>query len=252
VVGPSPVRLGTAPAHRVAHMGVASFVAHSRSPCAVRARSAQDMVRRDQTYAVRIRHDSRAACAWLLPDAARVWYLLRTMNRSLKPGIHALFLLSCLAVGCGDGDASEGNGGDNNDDTGKPSNSLREKLESCPLVMTSSDPTASACLVGTYQGQTLTGEACSLTVGQANTYTFAGPGLAVSYTPPEDVLLLFSHTSVGDNSQVIWKVGDPVDTETWYELDFTARFGGQHATNGIEIEVRQRPENNAVTCIVPL
>lgn len=163
-----------------------------------------------------------------------------------------MLVLSCLTVGCGDGGGSDDKGDNGGEDTGKPSDSPRDKLKDCPLVKTSSDPSASACLVGTYKGQTLMGDACTLTVGKGNTYTFAAPGLSVSYSPPEDALLLFSHTSAGDNRQVIWKVGDPVDTETWYELDFTARFGGQDAINEIEIEVRERPEIKSVTCIVPL
>lgn len=84
---------------------------------------------------------------------------------------------------------------------------------------------ASACLAGTYRGETLSGDACTLTVGEGNSFEFDSPVLTVSYTPHSDVDLIFSHSSHSDSQQVIWMVSDPTSNETWYELDFEARFG---------------------------
>lgn len=171
------------------------------------------------------------------------------MKSQLKAPVLCSVSLLCLAGACGD------DGGDGDGD-GPSGSALEKRLAACPLVNTSSDPSASACLTGTYGGETLSGDRCTLTVTAGNSFAFDSPALKVSYTPPSDVDLLFSHTSISDSHQVIWMVSDPISNETWYELDLKARFGAyvQESDAKVEIEVVQHLEtgNNAVTCIVPL
>ncbi|WP_437743068.1 hypothetical protein WME73_48305 [Sorangium sp. So ce302] len=161
-----------------------------------------------------------------------------------------------LVVACGgdddgSGDSSSGSGGSS------PSlSALEERLAACPDLSLTSDPSASACLVGTYEGTTPSGEACSLELGEAGAYEFTSPSLSVSHTAPDDTIFVFDHTSIGGFEQLAWKVSDPISIETWYELDFTARFGtgADEATSKIQIEVTEYGEDTttSVVCVVDL
>ncbi len=113
-------------------------------------------------------------------------------------------------------------------DGGAPSNgdsTLAAKLGACPILDTSSDPAASTCLQGTYTGQTLAGEACSVNIKAGGAYDFTTPALSFSYTPADNVIRVFSHTNTAGAQQVLWTISDPTGVGTSYDLDFTARFG---------------------------
>lgn len=152
-------------------------------------------------------------------------------------------------VACGD----DGGGSETQDETGSLS-ALEEKLAKCPTVQTTSDPTASACLEGTYTGKTFSGETCSLTIGDVGAYTFTSPTVTVGSTPLDDSIFVFGHTLVGDFGQLTWMVSDPLSTETWYDFEFSARYGEMVPANDrkIEIEVQRHDADSmtAVTCTV--
>jgi hypothetical protein len=161
-----------------------------------------------------------------------------------------------LAVACGgdddgSGDPSSGPGG-----SGSTPSALEERLAACPDISRTSDPSASACLVGTYDGTTPSGDACSLELGEAGAYEFVSPTLTVSHTAPPDTIFVFDHTSIGGQELIAWKVSDPISTETWYELDFAARFGAgtDEASSKIQIEVKEYGEDTttSVVCVVDL
>lgn len=161
-----------------------------------------------------------------------------------------------LVVACGgdddgSGDSSSGPGG-----SGPSPSALEERLAACPDISLTSDPSASACLVGTYEGTTPSGEACSLELGEVGAYEFTSPSLTVSHTAPDKTIFVFDHTSISGFEQLAWKVSDPITLETWYELDFTARFGAgaDEATSKIQIEVTEYGEDTttSVVCVVDL
>ncbi|KYF80589.1 hypothetical protein BE11_19850 [Sorangium cellulosum] len=161
-----------------------------------------------------------------------------------------------LVVACGGdddgaGDSSSGSGG-----SGSIPSALEERLAACPDISQTSDPSVSACLVGTYDGTTPSGEACSLELGEAGAYEFVSPSLTVSHTAPPDTIFVFGHMSFGGYEQVEWKVSDPISVETWYELDFSARFGtgADEASSKIEMEVTEYGEGTTTSavCVVDL
>jgi hypothetical protein len=161
-----------------------------------------------------------------------------------------------LVVACGGDDDGSGDSGSGSGGSGPSPSALEERLAACPDLSLTSDPSASACLVGTYEGTTPSGEACSLELGEAGAYEFTSPSLSVSHTAPADTIFVFDHTSFGSFEQLAWKVGDPISTETWYELDFEARFGAgaDEASSKIQIEVTEHGADTttSVACVVDL
>ena len=143
----------------------------------------------------------------------------------------SLALAMVLLPGCsGDDDAAEG---------GAPApaeSALVTKLAACPVVQTSEDPAASACLEGTYEGKTLAGEACTLTIRGGGAYDFASPALTYTYAPSERTIRVFSHGSTSNTHQVGWRISDPVQTGTSYELKFDAAFGEYTPAGGKKID----------------
>lgn len=167
----------------------------------------------------------------------------------------AIALGAILAlVGCGDdGEASatdEPNGA--NEPSGL--SAIESKLAKCPAVQTTSDPTASACIEGTYTGKTFSGETCSLTIGEVGAYTFTSPTLSVTSTPQPDTIFVFGHTLISTFGQLTWMVSDPIASDEFYDLEFTARYGDMVPANDrkIEIEVQRNDADSmtAVTCTV--
>lgn len=165
-------------------------------------------------------------------------------------------LLALSAVACSDDDdSSDGSGGGSSTGGSAATGSeLEAKLSACPVVSTSSDPAASTCLVGTYSGKTLAGEDCSLEVKADNAYEYTSPTLTVSYSAPADATLLFDHANVQGYEGLKWIVSDPIASEAFYDLDFTARFGtGVPDTDRkIEIEVTENGADakTSSSCIV--
>jgi hypothetical protein len=162
-------------------------------------------------------------------------------------------------VACGEDESSNasGTGGTgSNTGGGASSNEVTDKLKDCPVLSLSSDPTASACLEGTYQGTTVSGDVCTLEIGQAGEYTFSSPVLNVSHTPPGETIFIYDHSQISGFEQITWKVSDPISTETWYELDFEARYGTDvpQADRKIQIDVTEYAEGatQSTSCTVEL
>jgi hypothetical protein len=158
------------------------------------------------------------------------------------------------AAACGDDGADSP---ETESPTDGPSTSaLEEKLSQCPTAQNTSDPTASACLEGTYEGTTFAGDACSLTIGDVGAFTFTSATLTVTSTPKEDSIFVFAHSAVGEFGQVGWVVSDPLSTEEWYELNFMGRYGETVpvADRKIEISVTRNSADarTSVTCTIQL
>jgi hypothetical protein len=121
---------------------------------------------------------------------------------------------------------------------------------------TGRDPAASSCLVGTYAGQTLAGDDCTLELGEDGAYELSSPKLNVSHTSPDRTIFVFGHSAVSNYHQIAWKVSDPLTTETFYELDFQALFGAgvPAADRKIQFEVSEYTEDatQSVVCVLPL
>lgn len=165
----------------------------------------------------------------------------------------ALLLVSACASACGGSDdpAPDDSPGPNEE----PSlGAVEQKLAACALVATTSDPTASACIEGTYTGKTLSDGDCSLTIGNVGAYTFTSPTLSVTSTPQGNSIFVFDHTSFGGFGMVTWKVSDPLSSDTWDELDFTAQYGeaAPAANRKLDIEVTRHTADatTAVKCVV--
>lgn len=184
------------------------------------------------------------------------WSILAAMKPFKQ--LVSFSLISLVSVGalgaCGDD-------GDDKDPAGKPDgggtspSALIEKLSACPVINNTSDPSASLCLLGKYDGKTLSGESCSLTLSADGGYSFDSPKLNVVHTSPDKTIFIFGHQSYSGFHQLSWKVADPIDTDTFYDLDFTARFGTgvPAADTKIEIEVIEHADTNTtVSCIVTL
>lgn len=157
------------------------------------------------------------------------------------------------AAACGDDGAESP---ETESTTEEPSASaLEEKLSQCPTAQNTSDPTASACLEGTYEGTTFAGDACSLAIGDVGAFTFTSATLTVTSTPKDDSIFVFAHSAVGQFGQVGWVVSDPLSTDEWYELNFTGRYGETvpAADRKIEISVTRNSADarTSVTCTVP-
>jgi hypothetical protein len=166
-------------------------------------------------------------------------------SASTKPAAVVLGGLLCLIACESTEDATDGDG-----------SALEEQLAECPVLSLSSDPSAGSCLAGTYEGKTPSGEACSLELGEGGTFEFTSPSLVGLHTAPDNTSFIFDHTVIGDFEQIVWKVFDPTSVETWYELDFQARFGAgvPEADSKIQIEVSEHGESStkSVVCVVEL
>ncbi len=161
-----------------------------------------------------------------------------------------LLVLFCVSACGGDDDPAPN---DSPSPSEEPSlGTLEQKFATCAIVATTSDPTASACLSGTYSGKTLSGDDCSLTIGDVGAYTFTSPTLSVTSAPQGESLFLFDHTSIGGFGLLTWKVSDPLSPDTWDELDFTAQYGEATpaANRKLEIEVTRHTADatTAVQC----
>lgn len=150
----------------------------------------------------------------------------------------------------GSGGAAAGTGGSSG------GSALVTRLSACPVVGTSSDPTASVCLVGSYEGKTLGGEDCTLTLGEDGAYEFTSPTLSHDRLPIDDTLFVYDYTKVQETNLLTWFVNDPLSADVYYELDFEARFGAQipESDRKIEIEVSRTTTDtmDSVVCIVEL
>jgi hypothetical protein len=163
---------------------------------------------------------------------------------------------ACLVglAGCGDdgGSSETTEPGGSNAPSGL--SDIEAKLAECPTVQTTSDATASACIEGTYTGKTLSGETCTLTIGDVGAYTFTSPTLSVTSTPQPDSIFVFGHNLVSSFGQLKWMVSDPIATEAFYDLDFSALYGEMVPANDrkIEIEVQRNDAESmtSVACIV--
>lgn len=166
--------------------------------------------------------------------------------------------IACLVgmAGCGDGDSSEEEESNGPDESNEPSglSAIEAKLASCPTVQTTSDPTASACIEGTYTGETFSGDECSLTIGEVGAYTFTSPTLSVTSAPQADSIFVFGHNLVSEFGQLTWMVSDPISTEAFYDLEFTALYGETvpETDRKIDIELQRRDADSttSVTCTV--
>lgn len=151
-------------------------------------------------------------------------------------------------VGCGDDGGSSPNDSQNTGEEPTLS-ATEEKLSKCPSVDTTSDPTASACIEGTYEGKTLAGDDCRLTIGKIGAYTFSSPGLDVTSAPKGNSIFVFGHTTIGGMGLLTWKVSDPLSNESWDELDFSAQYGEATpaANRKLEIEVANHTGDTTTT-----
>lgn len=165
-------------------------------------------------------------------------------------------LIACSDGGSDAGDSGTGGSSSGSGGSGANASELEERLAECPLLSASSDPTASACLLGTYDGKTLSGQDCSLVLGESGNYDFSSPALDVSHTAPDDTLFVYGHSKFSDTAMLTWKVSDPITLDTWYELSFEARFGAgvPEADSKIQIEVTEHQEDSttSVVCVVEL
>ncbi|WP_295817306.1 hypothetical protein [uncultured Deinococcus sp.] len=143
-------------------------------------------------------------------------------------------LLPLVLAACGGGAAPNPNPNPNP----TPVNQIRARIVACPLVNQSSDPTASACLAGTYTGKTLSGADCSLVVQANGNYTFTSPALSTTYVTSDRTIRVFGHQNVGGMHQVIWLIGDPIQSGDSYDLDFKYADG---LGRTLEIEATKRP-----------
>lgn len=137
---------------------------------------------------------------------------------------------TALLVACGGGGTSTPNP--------NPGNAVRDRLVACPAVTQSSDPTASACLAGTYSGKTPAGADCTLVIETSGNYQYTSPALTYSYAATAKTIRIFDHQVVSGLHQVIWLVSDPIQLADSYELNF-------HYADGLgkklEIKATKRP-----------
>lgn len=163
-------------------------------------------------------------------------------------------MIALAACGGDDDDAGGGSGGSGGG--GATPSALEAKLSKCPVISATSDPAASSCLVGTYEGKTLAGEACTLELGEDGAFDLSSPKLSATHTSPENTIFVFGHSAVSDFHQIAWKVSDPLTLDIWYELDFEARFGAQvpAADRKIQFEVTKHSDGamQSVVCLLPL
>ena len=139
-----------------------------------------------------------------------------------------LLVVTALGVGCGDDDPAAA-GGAAAEPT--PASPLAAKLAACPVVQTSEDPAASACLEGTYEGETLAGEACTLVVRAGGAYDFASPALVVSSAPQDRTIRVFSHAERSART-VAWRLAEALQTGTSHgRIRRTVRR--EHARRGL-------------------
>ncbi|WP_135228202.1 hypothetical protein [Deinococcus fonticola] len=174
-----------------------------------------------------------------------------------KITLSMLTLATLLSACGGGGGGGTGNGGGDGGNGGTGNTALQTKLAACPVLSQSSDPSASACLTGTYTGTNPAGAACSFTIRADGSYDFTSPTLTYSYTPTAKSFRLFDHSSLQGAHQVLWSMNDPIQTVTSYEVDFIARFGTGFtgALSKIEIKAEKiNPDSSRVnaTCVVPL
>jgi hypothetical protein len=173
---------------------------------------------------------------------------------SLRHGLGSFGLMLAL-ISCG-GDDDDDTGGGGGGSPGTTPSALEAKLAKCPVVSATSDPAASSCLVGTYEGKTLAGDDCSLQLGEDGAFELSSPKLSVEHTSPENTIFVFGHSAVSDFHQITWKVSDPLTLDTWYELDFEARFGAlvPAADRKIQFEVTEHGNDSmqSVVCLLPL
>lgn len=181
----------------------------------------------------------------------------------------SLLAIVALVSGCGsettgdggggagpaDGGASGTGGGASGGSSGE-GEALIERLSACPVVSLTSDPSASECLVGSYTGETLGGDACTLTLGENGAYEFTSPALSHDRTPLDDTIFVYDYTRVQETNLIGWSVDDPLSADTFYELDFRARFGSQVPASDrkIEIQLKQTTADtmSSVACIIEL
>jgi hypothetical protein len=131
---------------------------------------------------------------------------------------------------------------------------IERKLAACPEAM-SSDPVASSCLVGTYNGTTLANEACTLTLGQNASYQYSSPAIEISRAMPT-ATFSFSHVDLDGFNLLNWRVREPASINaTTYDLAFEASFGAMMSDDEakIEIDLTERGGmSRSSTCIVRL
>lgn len=132
---------------------------------------------------------------------------LRTSRPLLLPA-----LLSAALVACGGGGPNP---------NPQPENQIRARLVACPIINQSSDPTASACLAGTYTGKTPANADCKLVIQANGNYQFTSPALSYSYVATPESIRAFDHRNVGGQHQLIWLINDPAKPGDTFNLKFS-------------------------------
>ena len=132
--------------------------------------------------------------------------------------LHLLFtaLLSAALVACGGG---------NPNPNPQPGNQIRARLVACSVISQSSDPTASACLAGTYTGKTPANADCKLVIEASGNYQFTSPALSYSYVATANSIRVFEHQNAGGQHQLIWLINDPVQRGDAFNLMFSYADG---------------------------
>jgi hypothetical protein len=130
--------------------------------------------------------------------------------------LHLLFplLLTAALVACGGGNPTP-------NPNPQPGNQTRARLVACPVISQSADPTASACLAGTYTGKTLANADCKLVIEAGGNYRFTSPALTYSYTATPESIRVFDHQNAGGQHQLMWLLSDPVKRGDTFDLKFS-------------------------------
>jgi hypothetical protein len=171
-------------------------------------------------------------------------------------------LLLLVLGGCGgeSGDTEGGGAGGSSPSSGGSSGTapseLVTRLLACPELSVSSDPAASECLIGTYEGKTVGGDDCTLVLGSNGAYEFTSPLLSHDRAPLDDTTFVYDYTKVLDTHLLAWAVNDPLSSGTFYELGFQAKFGSQipEGDRKIQFDLTRYTEGTttSVTCTLDL
>jgi len=166
---------------------------------------------------------------------------------SLSASLLTFLVAASALVACGGGSA---------DGSETSPSALAARMSKCPALTVTQDDTAATCLIGSYEGETLAGEACSLGVLANNAFEFISPKLSVSFTAPAGKAFVYSYTSIQEVNQLFWSVSEPFSAATYYNLDFTAGWGANYPATDrkITIEVAENTADvdTTVVCVVKL
>ena len=113
------------------------------------------------------------------------------------------------------------------DDGSSSASALAQRLYDCPMLMSSSDKSAGACLVGSYEGEDLAGNPCTFTVGEGASYEISSEQLNASVVPTAEADYGYFYIEASGLHSLFWFVSDlgAEDELDIHELSFTANFG---------------------------